>query len=97
MVIIGVAGEGVEIGLKLLRNRIRRIGHFFEKHELEIDFVGSVFWILVVIGLGMEWRGNHRASQIKYDQLVSAINTAGEANELTFDLSLSRTLPGSLI
>lgn len=88
MVIVGVAGEGVEIAVKFLEKKNERLREWYERHELSIEFVGFVFWVMVVVGLGVEWRGNHKSSGIKEDDrarlttiLDATTRLAGQATE----------------
>jgi hypothetical protein len=48
LVLIGVLGEGVELGLKFWRKQL------YEKYEHKIEMFGFVFWAIVVIGLAWE-------------------------------------------
>lgn len=80
MVIVGVAGEGVEIAVKFLEKRNERLRAWYERHALTVEFVGFVFWVMVVIGLMMEWRGNQKSTAIKED----------ETAELTKELILAK-------
>ena len=66
-VIIGVAGEGVEILVKFFEpclKRTQKWRHFFHKADPWINMIGGLFWIMVVLGLWAEFKGNHLAKVI---------------------------------
>src|SRR5438067_1363896 len=68
MVIIGVAGEGLELIVKVVERKwpCGKCAQWSHKHEFLIQgALGSAFWIMVVLGLGIEFRGNHNAKQIE--------------------------------
>lgn len=48
LVLFGVAGEGIELWLKIWRDDL------YKKYERKIDVFGFIFWIIVVIGLAWE-------------------------------------------
>jgi len=48
LVLVGVAGEGVELSFELLFEK------FHKRHERKFKALDWVFWAVVVIGLGME-------------------------------------------
>jgi len=82
MVIIGVAGEGIEILVKWKRKE------WYHKNESKIDLIGGVFWMLVVAGLAIEFRGNYKAKKIEEEntarlniEAANARREAGAANE----------------
>lgn len=67
LVIIGVAGEGIELLIKFFEPRLKKRlkwRHFFHKTDPWINAVGGVFWIMVVLGLCWEFSGNHKAKVI---------------------------------
>jgi len=67
LVIIGVAGEGVELLVKCFESSLKKKQqwrHFFHKADPWINTVGGIFWIMVVLGLWAEFRGNHMAKVI---------------------------------
>jgi hypothetical protein len=95
-VIIGVAGEVIEILLKFLKLKFdkRRKSdpqlhppkhiEWIERHDIGLEIFGGVFWMLVVLGLIFEWRGSHKAKDI----------TDREARRLTQQLDAATTSAG---
>jgi hypothetical protein len=71
LVIVGVAGEGVEIIWKLL---IRKRS---EKLDLFLDSIGAFFWIVLVIGLALEIPDAARTDK----EAAESNKLAGQANE----------------
>lgn len=61
MVIVGVAGEGIEIGIKLFERKYKWLEKWYDKHELAVDIFGAFFWFVVVLGLVIELKGNGEA------------------------------------
>lgn len=94
MVVVGVAGEVVEIGIKhieqgrFLEHRGIQFNEWSKSHALEIEFLGFVFWILVVIGLVMEWRGSHKASGIRQDEIIRLTKTLDSTTMVARDAQL---------
>src|SRR5690348_16276305 len=100
MVIIGVFGEGMEIALKLiagLSEKATKVGkspkawmhtcaQWHQKHEVLVDFVGGVFWLMVVAGLAMEFDGNHKVKIIEQAE-NTRLNT--EASNARKDAALA--------
>lgn len=79
---VGVAGEGVDIFIKLFCKKL----HERKKHSL--DVIGAVFWVVLVIALAIEFLGNVQAMRIAdlinsrlNDEAGQARKAAGEANE----------------
>jgi len=67
LVIVGVTGEALEIVLKWIEHKAK--SHCFnkwcEEQKFLLDvFLPGVFWILVVGGLILEFRGSHKAQLI---------------------------------
>jgi hypothetical protein len=84
LVIIGVIGEGLEIALKVLEHKFtkNRCLKWCEHHKFWIDVVfAGLFWIMVVFGLLMEFRGSHKAQEITLRENSRLGQLAGEANE----------------
>lgn len=81
LVIVGVAGEGIEIVLKIIEHKSKHQGfkHWYEKYEFSIDVVGGIFWMMVVIGLLMEFRGSHESQRIVQTENTRITQEAGEA------------------
>lgn len=79
---VGVAGEGVEIFIKLFNRKL------YERKQFCLDVIGAAFWIVLVVALAVEFLGNEKAMRI-----ADSINTqldieagqarkeAGQANE----------------
>lgn len=89
-VIIGVAGEGLEILLKLRRHKSKneKFLTWYAKHDFAIEIIGGICWLMVVVGLGIEFEGNHKSQQIVKNENTritkeagKAIGLAGDANE----------------
>jgi hypothetical protein len=83
-VIVGVAGEGLELFIKFIARPLRKRAswrHFFHKADPWIDFVGTVFWIMVVCGLWAEFKGNHM-SKIILDKDNAQLHLQAESNEV---------------
>src|SRR5437660_5235835 len=66
LVIVGVAGEGFEIALKIIGHRVRneKFLSWYKKREFSIEVWGAVFWALLVAGLAIELKGGHEAKKI---------------------------------
>src|SRR6266478_3062610 len=80
VVIVGVAGEAIEIAAKATKvfglkwGRFQRwlktCGHlkhwaeWCDEHEPSLEFIGAACWALVVLGLMVEFGGNHEARRI---------------------------------
>ena len=79
MVIIGVAGEGVEIGLKIFKRKCKRLRQWYGKHEYGIDIIGGIFWVFVVAGLAIEFKGNNKAREIGARENAKLSGDAGRA------------------
>lgn len=75
VVIIGVAGEGVEIIAKLLFKK------WYERYEKMVDVVGFVFWVMVVFGLAIEFRGDNKSKEIT-DRENAQLTYRATSNEL---------------
>jgi hypothetical protein len=95
LVIIGVAGEGIEIGLKILRHKLKNENFlgWCNRHEFSIEIWGAIFWLMVVAGLAVEFSGNHdgkivldRQNAELYEQGKFAEERAENANKLAADL-----------
>lgn len=69
LVIVGVAGEAVELFERLVRRKSARI------------FWAKVFWGILVFGLAMEFLGSHNASRIADTENAKLSKLAGEAAE----------------
>jgi hypothetical protein len=83
LVIIGVAGEGGEIVLKILKHKLKNMCFlgWYNKHEFSIELFAAVFWIMVVVGLAMEFRGNHKAKTITDRENVRLTQNAANLME----------------
>lgn len=89
MVIVGVFGEGLEIGLKLIAGLskesskpwMRTCASWHHKHEVSVDFVGGIFWLIVVAGLAMEFEGNHKVKIIEQAENTRLNTEAGNARK----------------
>jgi hypothetical protein len=95
LVIVGVIGELPEIGVKLIKSlesrwrwfkswiakpsRVKTCFNWCEKHELEIDIVATVAWVLVVVGLAVELGGSHEAKKIEDAENALLHKEAGQA------------------
>lgn len=79
---VGVAGEGIEISIKLFCPKL------YDKKKSCLDLIGAIFWLVLVAALAVEFWGNHKAMQLA-DSMNSQLNTeaaqarkdAAEANE----------------
>jgi hypothetical protein len=72
---VGVAGEGVEIFIKLFQRKL------YERKKFCLDVIGAVFWIVLVIGLAVEFLGNVKAMRIA-DSINSRLDAeAGQARQ----------------
>jgi hypothetical protein len=72
---VGVAGEGVEIFIKLFRAKL------YDRKKRIFDVIGAVFWIILVVALATEFLGNMKAMQIA-DGVNSRLNAeAGQARK----------------
>lgn len=99
LVIVGVAGEGIEIVLKILRHKWETgcFANWHDRHEFSIEILGAIFWLMVVAGLAIEFAGNHQSKIIldrqnaelyrqgKYaeERAETATLLAAQANERT--------------
>jgi hypothetical protein len=81
LVIVGVAGEGAEIALKIIDRKWEhsRLAKWYKRHEFAVDIFGGIFWMTVVLGLVMEFRGNHKSQQIVQTENSRITEQAGEA------------------
>jgi hypothetical protein len=77
LVIVGVAGEVVELFERLVRKKSTRIN------------LARVFWAIVVAGLGMEFLGSHNAMRIADAENARLHVVANLANERSESLSAS--------
>jgi hypothetical protein len=79
---VGVAGEGIEIFIKLFRPKL------YERKKLCLDVIGAVFWIVLVMALAVEFLGNVKAMRIadaentRLDGLASAATERAANAEL---------------
>ena len=82
LVIIGVAGEGIEIALKILEHRCSNIRFldWFKKHEFSIEVWGAIFWLMVVVGLLMELKGSHKSKEITDKENTRLTSLAAETS-----------------
>jgi hypothetical protein len=66
LVIIGVAGEVVEIVLNILKHILKnkKFLDYHKKHKFCIEILGMVFWLMVVVGLCVELKGGHESKKI---------------------------------
>jgi hypothetical protein len=71
LVIVGVAGEGIEIVWKLL---VRKRS---EKLDLALDSIGAFFWIILIVGLALEIPDAARTDK----EAAESNKLAGQANE----------------
>jgi hypothetical protein len=81
-VIAGVAGEGIEIFIKLFRPKL------YNRKKSCLDIIGAIFWIILVVALAVEFLGNFKAIQIAgrinaelHATASQAEKEAGQANE----------------
>ena len=83
LVIIGVAGEGVEILLKILQHKLtcKTFLLWCERHEFSIEIWGALFWIMVVAGLAVEFRYGHKAKTISDAENVRLVQKAAELTD----------------
>jgi len=94
MVVIGVAGEGLEIAIKiatvlqskverfkcwLANSRSEKLLKWCHENELVIESWGLFWWAVVVLGLLIEVQGNHEARKISDRENSQLIAKAGEA------------------
>ncbi len=91
LVIVGVLGEGAEIVVKLFRQEL------YKRKQLRFDLFAAVCWVILVVGLAVEFWGNHKAMRIaakESDRLNveagHARELAGEANERAASNELAR-------
>jgi hypothetical protein len=82
MVFIGVAGEGAEIIAKLFFIKS------FKKHEHLWDVFSAICWLILVVGLAIEFKGTHNVTGLAdsenarlTDEAAIARREAGQANE----------------
>jgi len=82
LVIIGVAGEGVEIVLKVLQHKLtnEKFLAWCKNHEFSIEIWGALFWLMVVIGLAVEFRYGHKAKTITDRENARLTQNAAELN-----------------
>lgn len=66
-VLVGVVGEGLEIGAKIFFPIV------YKKRERCLDIIGGVFWVVLVLALGVELLGSHKARLIA-DRVNSRLN-----------------------
>ena len=94
-VIFGVLGEGLEIAAKATKlcelkwirfqqwlrtcPRLKHWSAWCEKHDLLIEIIGAVCWVLVVVGLMVEFGGNHEVKRIEDADNALLKNQAGQA------------------
>jgi hypothetical protein len=72
---VGVAGEGVEIFIKLFQRKL------YERKKFCLDVIGAVFWIVLVVALAVEFFGNVRAMRIA-DSINAQLDAeAGQARK----------------
>jgi hypothetical protein len=55
---VGVAGEGVEIFIKLFQRKL------YERKKFCLDVIGAIFWAVLVVALAVEFLGNVKAMRI---------------------------------
>lgn len=81
---VGVAGEGVEIFIKLFRPNL------YDRKKFCLDVIGAIFWMILVAGLAVEFWGNHKAMRIADAENarlhVFAANT--ESNSIALSLTV---------
>ena len=89
-VILGVAGEGLEITVKILEHKCKneKFLAWCQKHKFSIEIWGGIFWAIVVLGLATEFKGNHESQKITgaenarlTTQAAKAIERAGNAEK----------------
>ncbi len=72
---VGVAGEGVEIFIKLFQRKL------YERKQFCLDVIGAAFWVVLVVALAVEFWGNVRAMRIA-DSINSQLDAeAGKARK----------------
>jgi hypothetical protein len=72
---VGVAGEGVEIFIKLFRRKL------YERKKFCLDVIGAAFWVVLVVALAVEFLGNAKAMRIA-DSINSQLDAeAGQARK----------------
>src|SRR5581483_4401369 len=81
LVMVGVTGEGLDIVLKICKRKVKnaRFHNWLEKHDFAIEIWGAIFWIMVVVGLAIEFKGNHKAQQIVTVENTRMRQKAGDA------------------
>lgn len=88
LVIIGVFGESVELMTKLAAWRFKK--HFTERAHRWLLIIEVVFWLLLIIGLGMEFLGGHRARIISEAENTRLNVLAGQLNDRASSNDLAR-------
>ena len=93
LVFIGVVGEGVEIVLKFICENPSRT------FARRLEFIGGIFWIVLVVGLWMEFseaaKSDVEVAQAEKDAAASvktaaaARKEAGQANERAAEFELA--------
>lgn len=78
LVVVGVAGEGVDIFVKIF------FKEWSKKRELGIEIIAAIFWAMVVFGLTLEMfeaAKSDKEFMVLTKQSADANKLAGEANE----------------
>ncbi|TAK95475.1 MAG: hypothetical protein EPO07_15435 [Verrucomicrobia bacterium] len=96
LVIVGVVGESVELASKwIIRCRQKPLSKRLNRMLLPVE---SLFWVMLCVGLAMEFLGSHNAMQIAdrenarlNDEAGQARVEAEKANERAARLELART------
>ncbi len=78
MVFIGVAGEGAEIIAKLFFKKS------FKKNEHSWDIFSGICWLILVVGLAIEFKGTHNVTRFSDAENARLTNEAAntESNNL---------------
>ena len=95
MVFIGVAGEGAEIIAKLFFKKS------FKKHEHSWDIFSGICWLILVVGLAIEFKGTHNVTLLSDSENARLTEEAARLNKEAADArlktaSLESRSPGSL-
>src|SRR5262245_35175153 len=101
LVFVGVLFEGAELVVRVMaffkRKRLRLIWNILPETHVPrwahlMDHVG---WFILIVGLGLEWRGHVRIEEITdrenrrlSTELDKAVRDSGEANKLAAELNV---------
>jgi hypothetical protein len=82
MVFIGVAGEGAEIIAKLFFKKS------FKKHEHSWDIFSGICWLILVVGLAIEFKGTHNVTRLSDAENARLTEAAANTESNSVALSL---------